>query len=81
MFPNTIIALPNFVSLPASLTSGECTFNVLNQVKNYHRSTMGQGSLNGRAMLNINYDIARRLDFILLIDAFAQKKAIEAFIN
>ena len=41
---------------------------------------MGQGSLNGRAMLNINYDIVRRLDFILLIDAFGQKKAGKAFI-
>ena len=47
-----------FVSLPASVASGERTFNVLNQVKNYHRSTMGQGRLNGLAMLNINYDIA-----------------------
>ena len=81
MFPNTIIALHIFVSLPASLTSGEHIFNVLNQVKNYHCSTMGQGSLNGRAMLNINYKIARRLDFISLIDAIAQKKARKAYIN
>ena len=63
------------------MTSGECTFNVLKQVKNDHRSTMGQGRLNGLAMLNINYDIARRLDFTSLIDAFAQKKARKAFIN
>ena len=74
MFPNTITALRIFASLPASVASGERNFNVLEQVKNYHRSTMGQGRLNGLAMLNINYDIARRLDFTSLIDAFAQKK-------
>ena len=45
MFPNTILALRIFVSLPASVTSGERTFNVLKQVKNYHRSTMGQERL------------------------------------
>ena len=81
MFTNTIIALRIFVSLPASVASGERTFNVLKQVINYHRSTIGQRRLNGLAMLNINYDIARRLDFSSLIDAFAQKKARKAFIN
>ena len=55
--------------------------NVLKQVKNYHRSTTGQERLNGLAMLNINYDIARRLDFTSLIDAFAKKKARKAFIE
>jgi hypothetical protein len=37
VFPNNINALRIFVSLPAPVTSGECTFNVLKQVMNYHR--------------------------------------------
>ncbi|XP_065682505.1 uncharacterized protein LOC136095772 [Hydra vulgaris] len=58
VFPNITIALRIFISLPASIASGERTFNVLKQIKNYHRSTLGQERLNGLAMLNINCDIA-----------------------
>ncbi|XP_065650734.1 zinc finger MYM-type protein 1-like [Hydra vulgaris] len=63
VFPNISIALRIFISLPVSVASGERSFNVLKQVKNYHCSIMGQERLNGLAMLNINCDIARKLDF------------------
>lgn len=78
VFPNVTIALRIFLCLPASVASGERSFNVLKQVKNYHRSTMGQERLNGLAMLNINCDIARKLDFSAVISAFAHKKARKA---
>jgi hypothetical protein len=42
VFPNITIALHIFVTLPASVALGECTFNVLKKVKNYYCSTMGQ---------------------------------------
>jgi hypothetical protein len=47
VFPNITIALHIFVSLPAYVASGECTFNVLKQVKSYYCSTAGQARLNG----------------------------------
>jgi hypothetical protein len=47
-----------FVSLPATVASGEGNFNVLKQVKNYYRSTIGQRRLNGFATLNINRNLA-----------------------
>lgn len=78
VFPNVTIALRIFLSLPASIASGERSFNVLKKVKNYNRSTMGQERLNGLAILNINCDIARKLDFFAVISAFAQKKARKA---
>ncbi|CAM4709907.1 unnamed protein product [Lepidochelys kempii] len=81
VFPNITIALHIFVSLPASVASGECTFNVLKQVKNYLRSTMGQEHLNGLAMFNINGDIAQKQDFSSVISAFAQKKVRKAFVK
>jgi hypothetical protein len=37
VFPNIPIALRFFVSLPASLASGERSFNVFKQVKNCYR--------------------------------------------
>jgi hypothetical protein len=36
----------------------------LKQVKNYYLSKMGQDHLNGFATLNINSDLARKLDFL-----------------
>lgn len=50
---------------PAPENSGEHTFNVLKQVKNYFGSTIGQDRLNGFATLNIKYDLARQLQFPL----------------
>ncbi|XP_065672106.1 zinc finger MYM-type protein 1-like [Hydra vulgaris] len=81
VFPNISIALRIFISLPVSVASGERSFNVLKQVKNYHRSTMGQECLNGLAMLNINCDIARKLDFSTVVSAFAKAKARKAFLK
>ena len=81
VFPHITIALRIFISLPASTASGERTFNVLKQIKNYHRSTMGQERLNGLAMLNINCDIARKLDFSNIIAAFSEQKARKAFVK
>ena len=81
VFPNISIALRIFISLPVSVASGERSFNVLKQVKNYHRSTMGQERLNRLAMLNINCDIARKLDFSTVVSAFAKAKARKAFLK
>lgn len=79
-FPNIAVALRIFLSLPASVASGERSFNVLKQVKNYHRSTMGQERLNELAMLNINCD-KRLLDFSALISEFAQTKSRKALLK
>ncbi|XP_065650752.1 uncharacterized protein LOC136078864 [Hydra vulgaris] len=81
VFPKILIALQIFISLPVSVASGERSFNVLKQVKNYHRSTMGQERLNGLAMLNINCDIARKLEFSTVVSAFAKVKARKAFLK
>jgi hypothetical protein len=40
-FPNVTIAFHISLSLLALVASGECAFNVLKQVKNYYRSTVG----------------------------------------
>jgi hypothetical protein len=47
---------------------------VLKQVKNYYRSPMGQDLLNGFATLNVKRDLARKLDFYSIINAFQSKK-------
>jgi hypothetical protein len=42
---------------------------------------MGQERLNGLAMLNINCDIARKLNFSEIITAFSEQKARRAFVK
>jgi hypothetical protein len=51
VFPNVTTTLRIFVSLPASVASGKCTFNVLKQVQNHYRSAVGQDHLTGSATL------------------------------
>jgi hypothetical protein len=70
VFLNITIALHG---LPVSMTSGECSFSVLKQVKNYYHSYVGQDCLNGFSMLNINYDLAQKLNFSSIINAFSEK--------
>jgi hypothetical protein len=40
VFPKITVVLFIFISLPASVASGESIFKVLKEVKNYYRSTM-----------------------------------------
>lgn len=81
VFPNVLIALRIFLSLPATVASNERSFSVLKRIKSYFRSTMVQERLNGLAILNINSDKAKLLDFSGVIDEFAQRKARKAFLN
>jgi hypothetical protein len=55
-FPQITIALRIFVTLLASLVSGEHSFSGLKRVKNNYRSTVGQDLLNGFATFSINCD-------------------------
>ena len=63
VFPNILIALRIFLTLPATVASNERSFSVLKGIKSFFRSTMSQERLNGLAMLNINSDKAKLLDF------------------
>jgi hypothetical protein len=81
VFPNITIALRVFINLSASVALGECTFNVLKQVKNYYHSTMGQDHLNGFVTLDINFDLARKLDFSSVINAFSGNRLDERLLH
>ena len=80
IFPNVCVALRIFLTLPVSLATAERSFSVLKKLKNFHRSTMSHERLNGLAMLNINSNLARRLDFSSIITTFAATNARKAFL-
>jgi hypothetical protein len=63
-----------------------CTFlsvclNHWLQVKNYHRSTVIQDSLNGFATPNINCGLARKIDFFSIMNAVSDKRARKSFVE
>ena len=80
IFENVTISLRIFISIPVSIGSGERSFSTQGRVKNYMRSTMLQDRLCHLALLNIEHDLARIVDFQEVIDRFARKKVRKAMI-
>jgi len=54
IFPNIVIVLRVFLTMPVSVAEAERSFSVMKRIKNYLRSTMCQERLNELATLNIN---------------------------
>ncbi|XP_012939028.1 uncharacterized protein LOC101864626 [Aplysia californica] len=74
-FPNVEIALRLFLTMPIANVEGERSFSVLKRVKSRLRSTMGQEKLSGLALLTIESETTKCLDFEDIIEAFALQKA------
>ena len=73
-FPNIFIALRIYLTLPVSNCTGERSFSHLKRIKNALRSTMGQERLSSLAMLNIESELVREIDYSKLIANFAELK-------
>ena len=78
IFPQICVALRIFVSIPVSAASGERSFSKLAIVKNCRRSTMGQERLTGLITLSSERDLARKIKYETVIEAFASKCARKA---
>nr|XP_027198316.1 zinc finger MYM-type protein 1-like [Dermatophagoides pteronyssinus] len=74
-FPNTAVALRIFLTMPASVASGERTFSKLKLIKNYLRSSMSADRLSGLAIMSIESDIMEAIDIKETIKEFAIAKA------
>ena len=75
VFPEVIVALKIFLTIPVSVASGERSFSQLNLIESDIRSTMSQERLNNLATLNMNCAIARNMDFSDIITDFVNKQA------
>ncbi len=73
-FPNLFIALRIYLTIPVSVASGERSFSRLKLIKNYLRSTMTQDRLNSLAIMLIESEEARKLDFQTLLEEFTEQK-------
>lgn len=74
IFGEVCIALRIFCTLPVTVAGGERALSKLRLVKNYLRSTMSQDMLNSLALLSIESQLAKKLDFKDLFSAFANMK-------
>ena len=74
MFHNVEIAFRMFLCMMVTNAEGERSFSKLNLIKSDLRTTMCQDRLNSLALLSIECDLARSLDFEKLIDEFASLK-------
>jgi hypothetical protein len=73
-FSNVWIALRVLLTMPVSVASGERSFSKLKLIKTYLRSTMTQERLSSLAILSIENDVAKNVDFSVAIETFANSK-------
>src|SRR5215469_16775289 len=71
LYPYVYIALRIFSTMPASNCSAERSFSVLRRIKNYLRSTMSHDRLNWSAVLSIESDMTKKINYDDIIDLFA----------
>ena len=79
-FPNVVNALRLYLTLPSSNASGERSFSCMKRIKNYLRFTLSQDLLDALALLAIESDLTRSLDFTDIIETFANAKECKTFI-
>ena len=75
LFPNVDILFRIYLTLPVTNCSGERSFSALQLVKSAIRSSMDDCRLNNLAILFIESDLTRDLDFKDVVSAFAMKKS------
>ncbi|XP_030749955.1 uncharacterized protein LOC115877780 [Sitophilus oryzae] len=74
LFPNTFIALRIFTCTFITNCSAERSFSALKRIKTYLRSTMETERLNHLAVLHIESDLLKTINYDEVIDNFANKK-------
>jgi len=72
--PTLSLSLRLFLTICVSVASCERSFSKLKLIKNYLRSTMGQSRLSDLALLSIESDMVKDIDFDGVIDRFAALK-------
>ena len=76
LYPNVYIALRILLTCPVTVASAERSFSKLKLIKTFNRTSMTDSRLSSLAMLSIENDCARSLDYDNVITAFANKKVL-----
>lgn len=74
LFTNLWVALRVLLTIPVTVASAERSFSKLKLIKTYLRSTMAQERLNSLAILAIENNTAKKLDFRDILSTFTRAK-------
>lgn len=74
LFPNLVVALRVFLTMPVTVASAERSFSKLKLIKNYLRSTMDQDRLVHLALISIEHAVARSTPFDEMLEKWASMK-------
>lgn len=74
-FSNICTALRIFLTIPVTVASAERSFSKLKLIKNYVRTSISQERLQGLAVLSIEAERARNINFENVIEDFAERKS------
>ncbi|XP_026429075.1 uncharacterized protein LOC113325050 [Papaver somniferum] len=80
-YPNAEIAYRILLTIPVTVASAERSFSKLKLIKSYLRSTMSQERLNDLAMLSIEVDMVKNIDYDAIIDEFVSRKRRRSFFS
>lgn len=75
IFPNVYVAYRLLVTIPIANCETERSFSVLKRIKDLHRSTMLHDRLSALAVLTIDKELLRSLNFDKLIEEFAKSRS------
>ena len=78
LFPNIVVLLRIFCTLPVTVAQAERSFSTLSRVKNVMRSTMCQNRLTSLGTLAVEARLARKVNFETIIEMFAKAKSRKA---
>lgn len=79
--PNAVIAYRIMLSTPVSVASGERSFSKLKIIKNYLRNSTDENRLNHLAIVSIENETAKSINYDDIIDEFASMKARKRRLN
>ena len=74
-FPNLFTCMKILITMPVTVAAGERSFSKLKLIKTYLRSKMSQNRLNALAMMSIEREISKQIDFNDIVNAFAAQRA------
>ena len=73
-YPDVFTAYMMYMTVPVTVATAERSFSKLKLIKNFLRSSMSQERLSGLALLSIENEQAKNLDFRKVIQHFADAK-------
>ena len=81
LFPNCCVALRIYCTLPVTVAQAEWSFSILKRIMNYLRSTMCQMRLTSLGTLAVDSELAKQVNYDVLIESFANKKVRKAAVG